>query len=806
MDKAESDKVAELRKQAEERLQKRSVEPGKLSPEDMERLIHELEVHQIELEMQNDELRRVQQKLQESRDKYSDLYDFAPVGYLTVDENVLIIEANLTVASLLGVERSRLIGKPLSHFIAKDDQDVYYLHRKQVLETRIQKACELRMMKEDGAEFYAELESIAIDDSEGDFSRSRTVLIDITERKRSEEILHDSLEESQRRRYEMALRGIDVGFWDWDIEDGSIYFSENWKYMLGCVEREISNNPDEWFGRVHPENISQLRKDIDTYLESPISTYESEHRILHEDRTYRWMLCRGFAMRDAQGKPHRMVGIHKDITETKRIEEEQRKSRTEMEEEIQKIMAMSREMIYALNSVHDAIAIFDLEGRMVFHNRRYREVFGLNEELLNGISVKNVWDLIKNCFLRPDSVQRSTDLLLKDPDDDFEQIVELRLPETGVFHHSIKVIHNDEGVISGFLTIYRDISELLEFQNIRSEVLELRYRLEKESYFGNIIGISKGMREVYEHILQSAQSGITVLIEGESGTGKELVARAIHFNSDRARSKFVVVNCAAIPETLIESELFGHERGAFTGAISRKIGKFEQADGGTILLDEIGEMSNSTQAVLLRVLQEREIQRVGGIDSIPVDVRVIASTNRDLEAAMKRGDFRDDLFYRISAFRIAIPNLKERREDIPLLLEHFLNNAEEKTGKSFNGLSSEAMDILINYDWPGNIRELENAVHRAALVESSDVISSSSIPLSMRSQQSHFREQIFQDGHTESAPVPTLAEVEKRLLEHALKVTDSNISEAARALDIGRATVYRKLVKYSLLDKARGNT
>jgi len=297
---------------------------------------------------------------------------------------------------------------------------------------------------------------------------------------------------------------------------------------------------------------------------------------------------------------------------------------------------------------------------------------------------------------------------------------------------------------------------------------------------------------------RAIESDITVLIQGESGTGKELVAKAIHFNSERKTCPFIPVNCAAIPETLIESELFGHERGAFTGATMRRIGKFEQADGGTILLDEIGEMHPSIQAKLLRVLQEREIQRIGGTGNIPINVRVITSTNKDIQAAMKAGEFREDLFYRIVVFPIVIPPLRERREDIPLLAEHFLKHAKERNNKPITGISTGALQLLMGYDWPGNVRELENVIERVALFEESNVIQASSLPPEMRSVDKQFHIPTSQGEDSEAEAILPLEEVEKQAITHALKVTGNNIQQTAEALGIDRVTVYRKIKKYDL--------
>ena len=260
--------------------------------------------------------------------------------------------------------------------------------------------------------------------------------------------------------------------------------------------------------------------------------------------------------------------------------------------------------------------------------------------------------------------------------------------------------------------LLRKLSHALETKALRSENIELRSEVKKRYQFGNIIGRSREMERVFRTIEQIAGTKTTILISGESGTGKELVAKAIHYNSPRKDKPFVPLNSAAIPETLIESELFGHEKGAFTDARSRQIGKFEMADGGTLFLDEIGELSQATQAKILRVLQEKEFQRVGGVETIKVDVRLITATNKDLELAIRNGTFRADLFYRINVVPIFLPPLRERREDIQLLLNCFLKRAAEESGRPQKIFTKEAFDLLVNYEWAGNVREVENVVER----------------------------------------------------------------------------------------------
>jgi len=337
--------------------------------------------------------------------------------------------------------------------------------------------------------------------------------------------------------------------------------------------------------------------------------------------------------------------------------------------------------------------------------------------------------------------------------------------------------------------------------SLEKEVTRLRSQLKQRYSFENIIGDSGKMQDLYEMMQKATQSDVTVLIQGESGTGKELIARAIHFNGERKDQFFVAVNCAAIPDTLLESELFGHEKGAFTGATNQMTGRFEQADGGTIFLDEIGEMNPQLQAKLLRVVQEQEINRVGSSIPIQINARIISATNKKIEKIVKEGEFREDLYYRLAVFPIIVPPLKERLEDIPLLAAHFLHNFSKKNSKDITGISRQAMELFMNYHWPGNVRELENAIERAVLLETSKILQPASLPMSLLalSEELHpsdgKREQFWNPN---SGKIIPFKEIERQVISSALKVADGSITEAAKALEIGRATMYRKVREYGL--------
>ena len=323
------------------------------------------------------------------------------------------------------------------------------------------------------------------------------------------------------------------------------------------------------------------------------------------------------------------------------------------------------------------------------------------------------------------------------------------------------------------------------------------YNSEERYQFAGIIGATPEMQRIFELISRIARSNITVLIDGESGTGKELVAKAIHQLSNRSSHPFVVVNCGAIPENLLESELFGYVRGAFTGAVSTKQGLFEAADAGTIFLDEIGELPPHLQVKLLRVLQDGEIKRVGSNETIRVDVRVLAATNKDLEEMVSKGDFRSDLFYRLNVIRLTIPPLRERKKDIPLLAEHFVRHFSRKLQKEVIFISPEALQALERYHWPGNVRELENVIERAVALAIGKTITMYELPPNVQ----HYSPEVSHSQLSEPVEQMTLKELEKKFILQTLEACDWNYEQACRQLAIGRTTLWRKLREYNIPEK-----
>ena len=331
-------------------------------------------------------------------------------------------------------------------------------------------------------------------------------------------------------------------------------------------------------------------------------------------------------------------------------------------------------------------------------------------------------------------------------------------------------------------------------QKLLEENTNLKKELKEKYDFTNIIGNSSEMRQVYEQVTQVARSNATVLLRGESGTGKELIAHSIHYNSLRSKKPFVVVNCAALPETLIESELFGYERGAFTGAEKRKIGRFEMADEGTLFLDEIGDLPPQTQVKLLRFLQERKFERLGGTETLSINVRLITATNKNLEEEIKNGNFREDLYYRLNVFTIFLPPLRERKSDILLLAEHFVEKYEIEHNKRIRRISTPAIDMLSSYHYPGNVRELENTIERAVLVCDSNVIHGHHLPPTLQTAE-------ISGTITDMSLTSAVESFEQDLIQDALKTTNGNVAKASKLLNSTERIIGYKIKKFKINPK-----
>ena len=536
--------------------------------------------------------------------------------------------------------------------------------------------------------------------------------------------------------------------------------------------------------------IRQIEKDIElvimtAYTDKPLPDIVRDMKLLHKLLYIR----KPFA-------PEEVQQITLALVERWNIEQELAKKQQQILTDHQNLETKNQRLETVLNSAEDAIGMFDDQGHLLFANQYYQQLFDLTEDQLRQMAPGELKACMKGCFQTPELSLPGQEPLSENVKNVVEAVGEESQSEPRLFYRSITPVGNNQDDSAGNIVSYRDMSKEVEIQQVKTEVLRLRTEPETVHSFDGIVGESQVMQQMFALMQQAveAESDISVLISGESGVGKELVARAIHANSPRKAGPFITVNCAAIPETLIESELFGHERGAFTGATTKRIGKFEGANRGTIFFDEIGDMQWVLQAKLLRVLQERQIQRVGGTANIPVDIQVLTATNQDLEAAVEAGTFRKDLFYRIAAFPILVPPLRDRREDIPLLANHFLQKHAVSRKKSVKTISADALQLLMQYNYPGNVRELENIIARAVLLETTELLQPSNLPPQI-SSMSASQPILF---HPNSPVVLPFAEVERQVLAHALQLMDYNVTNAAQALNIGRSTLYRKLKLHQL--------
>jgi len=361
----------------------------------------------------------------------------------------------------------------------------------------------------------------------------------------------------------------------------------------------------------------------------------------------------------------------------------------------------------------------------------------------------------------------------------------------GAYDYLEKPVDNDELLLL--------ISRALEVKRLRREVNELKSELSARYSFSNIIGTSGKMNSIFQMMEKVARVDGTVLITGESGTGKELIARAIHFKSPRKDNPFIVVNCGAIPRDLIESEFFGHIKGAFTDAKSEKTGKFEFANKGTIFLDEVGELSQEAQVKLLRVLGEKEIVKIGGIETTHIDVRVIAATNRVLEDGVRDGVFREDLYWRLAVLSIQVPPLRDRKEDIPLLCEYFIEKFNRELGKNIKGVTPATLHLLQNYDWPGNIREMESVIYETLVMSEQSLIEEENMPLRIRVKAADEENLAFGKGRPMNQMIQNITEKkEKSFIEKALQESGGNRTKAAQILGVSRKTLFNKMVQYKI--------
>jgi formate hydrogenlyase transcriptional activator len=549
------------------------------------------------------------------------------------------------------------------------------------------------------------------------------------------------------------------------------FLNKRWHDYTGLSPEE--SHGWGWQAAFHSEDLPPL---METWRELLVSGEpgEIEARLRRHDGVFHWFLIRVEPLLDETGKIIRWYGTSTDIEERKRVEEKLRREETELRQ--------------ITDAIAQSIMVLAPDGTALYANRSALEYSGLTREAVLGSD-------FRTRFFHPEDVKRLRDerrlALARGIPFENEQRALRSDGEYRWFLVQYRPVKDEDGQILRWYATGTDIHDRKQIEErMKSENLALREEIDRTSMFEEIVGSSEPLRAVLQQVAKVAPMDSTVLILGETGTGKELIARAIHKKSSRKSRAFIRVNCAAIPLSLLASELFGHEKGAFTGATHRRLGRFESADGGTIFLDEIGDLPSETQIALLRVLQEKEFERLGNSRPISVDVRVVAATNHDLRAAVAAGTFREDLFYRLNVFPIEVPSLRERVDDVPLLVEYFIQRYAKQAGKRIKTIATRSLDQFKAYGWPGNIRELQNVIERAVILSDGETLSIDQTWLKLQpSRQPH--RAAAQDGS-----LVRDTERERALIESALSQAKGRISGpsgAATMLGIPRQTLESKI-------------
>ena len=779
-DKKSSAAATQLRRLAEDRLGKKKTDlQTPRTEKDAQRLVHELEVHQIELTMQNAELRRAQEELELSHNKYVELYDFAPVGYFTFDTQGLILEVNLTGAELLGTERKLLLKKPFINFIATaEEREIFAKHRKDTFQQEDAPTCEIRLKRKDGSVFPAQLQSIAWENIEGHAGNIHTTIIDITGHKKAEakiERLASFPELNPNPVIETDLKGK------------IIYCNAATTKMLKKL-----NIPDDDVRLILPRDLTKTIKEMEQKNDGRYELREVEinGRVFIESIIV---------------PPHLKVAriYTQEITQRKQAEQALRDSE-------RRYRAIGESIDYG-------VWVCEPGGRNIYASDSFLRLVGLTQKQCSDFGWGDV--------LHPDDLEHTLSMWKECVRTEGVWDVEHRYRGVDGHWHPILArgvpVRNDHGEIIYWAGINLDISRIKQAENALqkahdgletkvtertvelttalSEIETMKDQLEAENIyfrhenkmkhqFENIIGQSDGLKYVLYRAEQVAQANTTVLILGETGTGKELIAAAIHNLSPRKERPLITVNCAALPANLIESELFGREKGAFTGADTRRMGRFEVANGSTICLDEIGELPLELQIKLLRVIQHHEFERLGSSQTVKVDVRIVATTNRDLEEEVRQGRFRQDLYYRLNVFPITVPPLRLRKEDIPPMVQSFMDRYSRKMGKQITSISKESMKSLHDYPWPGNVRELESIIERAVILCQGPVL--------------HLADRLETLSPARSSAVRTLEQMERNQMNKILSETKWRIEGkdgAAAILGLHASTLRARMHKLGII-------
>jgi PAS domain S-box-containing protein len=665
----------------------------------------------------------------------------------------------------LGVTLDKVSGWNWTDFIHPEDTEGIVARWRTCLETGEIFEYETRVRMANGNYRWMFHRKWPLRDPNGNIAKWYGSSMDVDERKTAEEALRNSeayLAEAQRISH--------TGSFGWKASTEEIFWSAETFRIYQC---DPKTKPTREFilSRIHREDLDLVREQIERASRDSDS-FDFEHRLQLPDGSIRHVRVTANVLRDDANNLE-FVGAVTDVTEQRRAEAV--------------IREREAELLQILDFAPWHVAVLGADGKAMYLNKAGLDYHGLTRE---------EWQVHDpNKLIHPDDQDDiltgagGAKLLDNQP---FETEARLMQKDgkSRWFLFRFNPLRDEQGRITRWYVTATDIDDRKQTEErLQNENVALREEIDKASMFEEIVGTSAALKNVLSRISKVAPSDSTVLITGETGTGKELVARAIHRRSERASRAFVSVNCAAIPRDLIASELFGHEKGAFTGATQQRLGRFELANGGTIFLDEVGELPAETQIALLRVLQEHEFERIGGNRRIQTDVRVIAATNRDLQAAIAGGSFRSDLFYRLNVFPLETPSLRERREDIPLLVEYFIDRYARKAGKKIRRVNKKTLDLLQSYGWPGNIRELQNVIERSMILCETEIFSIDENWLPRQTAPTAESKQQVE------LPRRLLAQ-EKNMIEAALKETRGRVSGptgAAVKLGIPRSTLESKI-------------
>ena len=688
--------------------------------------------------------------------------DAIPIGISVLAPDGTTLYVNRLALDRIGLTSDEVKGKGhLEQTCHPNDLDRVLDQRRMGLSKGVRFELEMRLLPKDGEYRWHVSHYNPLKDESGKIIRWYVTATDIDDRKRAEEKLRRS--EQELRTITDTIRQPVVAL----APDGSTLYANRVALDLTGLAIDELDEKGLLARAFHPGDVDRLSAERQRGL-SGGTPFDSEVRVLFKDGQYRWHILQYNPLKDESGQVIRWYGTATDIDDRKRAEE--------------KLQQSEQELRTITDAIRQVIVVLAPDGTTLYANSVACETTGLtlDEVLSEGFSVK---------VFHPDDVDR-----LRARQEGLSHGVPFELEmraryKSGEYRWQLvqyNPLKDERGEIIRWYATATDINDQKRTEErLRNENLVLREEIDRSSMFEEIVGSSKPIHQLLKKVEKVAPSDSTVLILGDTGTGKELIARALHRRSKRANRAFVRVNCAAIPQSLIASELFGHEKGAFTGALQRRLGRFEAANGGTLFLDEIGELPMETQIALLRVIQEREFERVGSNHPISVDVRLIAATNRDLPAAVAQGTFRQDLFFRLNVFPIAVPSLRERSDDIPLLVEYFVGRYAKEAGKNIRQIGKHTLEQLQSYHWPGNIRELQNVVERAVILSETETFD---VDESWLSTESTIPSQ--HEG------LSALDDREVEMIEAALAETHGRISGpsgAAAKLGIPRQTLESKI-------------